>query len=293
MTKSSLIFFFFHRYINYTGILVILFTVLTACSNTKFIYTFAQKFIRDEISYFVDLNKEEEVFLNQQVSKMITWHQKSMLPSYAAYMIDIADKLELDKYSSADIAVMIAYGRSLIEETVIGLTPYASQFLIRHQTVDDIQFIKQRMVKRYQKRLEEISKPPEVRYEDRLNRLMSNFERFFGELSDTQIILLETYALATLDDSKVRLYNRKMRQKVFIKFLSTQPTQEELMNYLNKLLLNGHEIINPTYHDFSEASLKRFQELLASILLISSEKQQESIIVNLRRYADDFIAVSR
>ena len=188
---------------------------------------------------------------------------------------------------------MIAYGRSLIEETVIGLTPYASQFLIRHQTVDDIQFIKQRMVKRYQKRLEEISKPPEVRYEDRLNRLMSNFERFFGELSDTQIILLETYALATLDDSKIRLYNRKMRQKVFIKFLSTQPTQEELMNYLNKLLLNGHEIINPTYHDFSEASLKRFQELLASILLISSEKQQESIIVNLRRYADDFIAVSR
>ena len=224
---------------------------------------------------------------------MITWHQKSMLPSYAAYMIDIADKLELDKYSSADIAVMIAYGRSLIEETVIGLTPYASQFLIRHQTVDDIQFIKQRMVKRYQNSQEEISKPVEVRYEDRLNRLMSNFERFFGELSDTQIILLETYALATLDDSKVRLYNRKMRQKVFIKFLSTQPTQEELMNYLNKLLLNGHEIINPTYHDFSEASLKRFQELLASILLISSEKQQESIIVNLRRYADDFIAVSR
>ena len=65
------------------------------------------------------------------------------------------------------------------------------------------------------------------------------------------------------------------------------------MNYLNKLLLRGHEIINPTYHDFSEASLKRFQELLASILLISSKKQQESIIVNLRRYADDFIAVSR
>ena len=47
------------------------------------------------------------------------------------------------------------------------------------------------MEKRRQERLEEFSESNETRYEDRVDRLTSNFERFFGTLNDEQLILLK------------------------------------------------------------------------------------------------------
>ena len=67
---------------------------------------------------------------------------------------------------------------------------------------------------------------------------------------------------------------------------------EEYPNYLNKLLLNGHTITNPSYKNFSEISLQRFHALLVNILAISSTMQREKIIKKLRDYAADFKAVS-
>ena len=64
---------------------------------------------------------------------MVNWHRTSILPKYADYLNNIADKLENDEYSPNDINKLLDDGRFLIEETVIGLVPYASKFLINHQ----------------------------------------------------------------------------------------------------------------------------------------------------------------
>ena len=111
------------------------------------------------------------------------------------------------------------------------------------------------MEKRQEERLEEFSQSNETRYEDRVDRLTSNFERFFGTLNDEQVILLKAHAQATLGDGVTRFENRTMRQKIFIKFLYTEPKESELTAYLNKLLLRGHLLTNPSYEAFSEVSL--------------------------------------
>ena len=95
-----------------------------------------------------------------------------------------------------------------------------------------------------------------------------------------------------MGDSKIRLNNRTKRQKVFVKFLRNQPTEQELTAFLNTLLLNGHMITNPAYQTFSESSLYRFRMLLVNILSISSAVQREIIISKLRSYAKDFKIVS-
>ena len=147
------------------------------------------------------------------------------------------------------------------------------------------------MLNRRQERIIELSKPEDILYEKRLERLIVNFERFFGDLENSQIILVEAHARITLNESRVRLHNRTLRQKIFIRFLRTQPTEMELTNYLNKLLLKGYTITNPSYKNFSELSLERFHTLLVNILAISSTLQRERIIQKLRGYAADFKAV--
>ena len=148
------------------------------------------------------------------------------------------------------------------------------------------------MLSRRQERIIDLSKAQDVLYEERFKRLVSSFERFFGDLKDSQKKVLKVYASETVNDSRVRLHNRTLRQKVFIKFLKTKPTEEELTNYLNKLLLEGYMITNPSYETFSEISIKKFHSLLVKMLAKSSIIQRETIITKLRNYAEDFKIVS-
>ena len=148
------------------------------------------------------------------------------------------------------------------------------------------------MLNRRQERMIELSKSEDILLKERLERLTSSFEGFFGDLKDSQLTILETHARLTLNESRIRLHNRTLRQKVFIRFLRTQPTEVQLSNYLNTLLLKGYVITNPSYQAFSEDSLNRFQFLLVSLLATSNLTQRETIINKLRDYSKDFKTVS-
>lgn len=273
-----------------TTLLII--SLLAACSSTRLIYTFADNFIKYEIEYFFDLDKEGKIYLGQQTTEMIAWHRKVMLPNYAKYLNNLADSIESDNFNTNDIKDVLADGRTIIEETVIGLTPRASKFLLRYLSNETIELMEKKMIERQKERMEELSIPRNLLFEKRLKRLTSNFERFFGTLSKEQMFLLKDHARLTLEDAMIRLQNRTKRQFVFIKFLRTQPTELELTIYLNKLLLRGHEITNPKYKTFSDASIERFGALLKNMLIISSNSQMNSVIIKLRNYAKDFSALS-
>ena len=209
-----------------------LIAVLEGCSSTRLIYAFAGGFIQDEVAYFLDLDEEEDAFLTQQVTEMVAWHRRTVLPNYAAYLTDVAKQWQ-GQYGAADIAEVLAAGQSLIEETVTGLTPHASKVLVRHMTGDDIAFMEEKMAMRRQERLDEISKPEDIRYADRIDRLKTNFERFFGDLTDGQVTLLEAHARATLGDPRVRLRNRTLLQRAFLAFLKTQPVEAALAHLIS------------------------------------------------------------
>ena len=274
-------------------ILIVINVLLVSCSSTQLIYSIADKFIQDEVEYFLDLNEKERVILNQKISEIVIWHRKSMLPKYSNYLVDISNKLEIGDYDTSNINKAVRNARFLIEETVTGLTPFASQILMRHRNVEAVKFIEKKMEMRRQERLEELSQSKDMLYKERLERLLSSFERFMSSLNEEQVKLLKAHASATFLDNSIRLKNRTMRQKVFIEFLKTQPDEEELTAYLNKLLLRGYEITNPTYQDFLEASLERFEFLLGDMLAVSTELQKKKIVKKLRSYSEDFKTVSR
>ena len=54
-------------------IFLVFLNILSACSSTQFIYTFVDRYIQDEIEYFIDLNEEDKVLLSQKVSEMVSW----------------------------------------------------------------------------------------------------------------------------------------------------------------------------------------------------------------------------
>ena len=149
-----------------TTLLII--SLLTACSSTRLIYTFADNFIKDEIEYFFDLNKEGKIYLGQQITEIIVWHRKVMLPNYAKYINNLADSIESDNFNTNDIKDLLADGRTVIEETVIGLTPRASKFLLRYLSNETIELMEKKMIERQKERMEELSIPRNLLFEKSL-----------------------------------------------------------------------------------------------------------------------------
>ena len=49
--------------IHHATILVTLITLVISCSSTRLIYTFVDKFIEEEVAYFLNLDVEEEILL--------------------------------------------------------------------------------------------------------------------------------------------------------------------------------------------------------------------------------------
>ena len=270
--------------------LTFLFLILsfTSCSNTRLAYNIAEGFIKKEVNYFINIDDKEEIILEQQISHMVAWHRTSMLPIYADYLKNIADEIQYNSNNTVYVVKAVDDARLLIEKTVIGLTPHASKYLVRHQTAEAIEFIKKKIELRKNKRLKEFTESDDELYKKRVKRIKSNFERFFGEITDEQFKLIQKYSRSTLTDFSIRYQNRMLKQNAFIQFLKTQPNEKELTIFLNRLLLRGYEIVNPDYQNFSQVWLDRFIELLENMLMISSKKQQEKITTKLRNYAKDF-----
>ena len=293
---SSLVYKMFCKsiYFQICKFLTFLFLIFsfTNCSNTRLAYNLAEEFIKKEVIYFINIDDKEEIILKEQISQMVAWHRSSMLPIYVDYLENIADEIQYNANNTVYVLKGVDDARFLIEKTVIGLTPYASKYLVRHQTADAIEFIKKKIELRKNKRLKEFTESDDELYKKRVKRIKSNFERFFGEITDEQFKLIQKYSRSTLTDFSIRYQNRMLKQNAFIQFLKTQPNEKELTIFLNRLLLRGYEIVNPDYQNFSQVWLDRFIELLENMLMISSKKQQEKITTKLRNYAEDFSSAS-
>ena len=273
-------------------ILIAFINLLVSCSSTRIVYSLAEEFFFNEINYYLNVDKNDKTFLDKQISEMIDWHRTSMLPMYSIYLTDMADRIFTGQYSTNDVKKLIINGRSLYEETVTGMTPYAAKFLVRYQNPQSIEHMKQKMQKRRDKRIKQLSESEEILFEKRLDKLILNFERFLGSLTDAQLNLLKDHSYLTLNDSMIRLHNRTQRQKLFIDFLENKPTEQELKVYLDKLLLQDPSITDTAQLAFSEVSLDRFQKLVVGILSISTSSQRETIVKKLLNYAKDFENIS-
>ena len=273
--------------------LLLLIFSFTNCSNTQLVYNITEEFIKKEVNYFIKVDEKDKILLKQLISQMVIWHRTSMLPIYADYLTNIANEIQSNSNNTVYVLKAVNDARFLIEKTVVGITPYVSKYLVRHQTADEIEFIKKKIELRRKKRFKELTIGDNASYKKRVKKIKSNFERFFGEITDEQLKLIQKYSRATLTFSNTRYKNRIMKQNAFIQFLKTQPNEKELTIFLNKLFLRSHEIVNPEYLNFSQVWLDHFIELLNNMLILSSKKQQEKITTKLRNYAEDFSSTSK
>ena len=267
-------------------------TGLAACSSLKIMYDFADDYIKQEAKFFLKFDEQGEQHLNDQVDKMMEWHNAIMLPRYAAYLRQLANQLDHGLYGATAITKGMKDGRILLQNTVAGVAPYVARILVRQTIIENIEHLRLKFIERSKEQKEKLARPIEKQTEDRTERLTKNVGRFMGDLNEIQNNLINRYAKSTINDAKRRLDNRNLRQSALLTFLAGKPNEMEIDAFISQIVLRAHEIVDPDYKGYSEKRIARFTTLLVNIFAASTNDQRQATSEKLRSYAQDFSDIS-
>ena len=265
---------------------------LAACSSFKIMYDFADDYIKQEAKFFLKFDEQGEQHLNDQVDKMMEWHNAIMLPRYAAYLRQLANQLDHGLYGATAITKGMKDGRILLQNTVAGVAPYVARILVRQTIIENIEHLRLKLIERSKEQKEKLARPIEKQTEDRTERLTKNVGRFMGDLNEIQNNLINRYAKSTINDAKRRLDNRNLRQSALLTFLAGKPKEMEIDAFISQIVLRAHEIVDPDYKGYSEKRIARFTTLLMNIFAASTNDQRQATSEKLRSYAQDFSEIS-
>ena len=265
---------------------------LAACSSFKIMYDFADDYIKQEAKFFLKFDEQGEQNLNDQVDKLMEWHNAIMLPRYAAYLRQLANQLDHGVYGATAITKGMKDGRILLQNTVAGVAPYVARILVRQTIIENIEHLRLKLIERSKEQKEKLARPIEKQTEDRTERLTKNVGRFMCDLNEIQNNLINRYAKSTINDAKRRLDNRNLRQSALLTFLAGKPKEMEIDAFINQIVLRAHEIVDRDYRGYSEKRLARFTTLLVNIFAASTNDQRQATSEKLRSYAQDFSEIS-
>ena len=285
-----------HRYVRVIGVrLALLFAVflpVAGCSQLSFIYGLAGSALEDEAAFFLDLDEEDERLVDRKIDEFLAWHDAAMLPRYAQFMKAQADLVAADKVDRVAVTDAVEALRLMLDDLVRGAAPYVAEILANHTTPDKLGHLERRMTERLEERRSELAEPEDERLEARIEKITDNLERFTGDLEDAQISRIRLYATQTVGANKRWLDARVNRQRAFLNFLAQEPSRAEITSFLHKIVLHGHEIVDPAYQSVSKARWQLFNALLADIMLSLSAEQRETMAETLRDYAAELQALS-
>ena len=265
---------------------------LAACSSFKIMYDFADDYIKQEAKFFLKFDEQGEQHLNDQVDKMMEWHNTIMLPRYAAYLRQLANQLDHGLYGATAISKRMKDGRILLQNTVAGVAPYVARILVRQTNIENTEHLRLIIIERSEEQKENLARPIEKRTEDRVERVTKNLTRFMGDLNEIQNNLVNRYAKSTINDAKRRLDNRNLRLSALLTFLAQKPTKMEIDAFIRQMVLRSHEIVDPDYKGFSEEWIDRFTIFLANIFAASTNDQRLATSEKLKSYAQDLSEIS-
>lgn len=268
--------------------------VLAGCSSFKVAYTFADDLLEGRAEDYLDLNADDSDILDAQMSQMIAWHKTEMLPQYAQFFQEQSDIADQNAWTRAGVAQMFVEFRHLLDETLEGAAPYVAEVLVLHTSPEKIEYLEARMAENTAElKEEELSESLEETIDEWVERRVSNFERFIGPLTDAQLAIVKLQAETAVDPQKRWLTNRTLRQKALVTFMRSEPSADEIAEFVHQILLHAHEIVDPEYKAETERRWALLEQLHYDILVTLTDEQRRELVFNLRSYASDMLELSQ
>jgi hypothetical protein len=267
--------------------------LLSGCSSLKIAYSFADSVLEGRAEDYLDLSAEQETDLKRQTAALIAWHRKTMLPKYAVFFRAQADIAEAGGWSRDQLSAAFTRFRALVDETVEGAAPFVAEVLAGHTTPEKLKYLEARMAEYIaEHRAQETKETPEQAVDGWVERRAERISRFTGPLTNEQLAVIRRYSESGMDKTMRWLENRELRQGALVTFLRAEPTRADLARFVHRILLHGHEIVDPAYRAIVEERWALRERMYFDVLKTLGDGQRRELVQTLRSYASDMIDIA-
>ena len=259
--------------------IVALILLLSACSSTTFFYNRLDFLIPWYMGRYVDLDREQSVFLDEQLLPFLAWHRNEELPRYLE-LLDQAENM-LDGPVAADDIARLSLAA---EEAWLRVEQRGLEWMIElgaqlsdEQMAEFIDELRKRQIK-YEKKY--LTRSDEEYREDALDNLRDNLQDYLGRLEPAQREALELHVSRLIRSDSVWLEERASWIDRLDAILQREPGWQQR---LREAIRTREETVSEAYTDTYNHNLAVINEAVAETLNTRTDKQDR----RLRREIDD------
>ena len=248
--------------------------------------------VRDRAETYLDIREDDDLVLEVEISELVSWHRNEMLPQYAAFFEGQAHLAEDSDPTRAQVDEAVKMFRRMIKDTSLGAAPYIARVLVNHTSKSKVDHIQAAMDEVLSERRELYDDPLADQIDAAVDKSVTNFERFFGTLTEGQIAIVREHKTQTYDPTGGWLDWRDKRQQDLLRFLRTEPSASDIEDYVKVALTTPEIIVGQAYRERADQWWAGQAALLYDLMITLDIEQRQTFVDNLHGYAVDMVELA-
>ncbi len=266
--------------------LVLIAAVLLSGCSIKLVYNNLDRFVRWQVSDYIDLDDNQRRYLNQEVKRLLAWHRSNHLPLYSDFMLKLPVQLSdtvtpstlrgvfeqftvwADEVESEGMPLAVNLLASLTDEQIAEL-PARLEESNRDIEKDEIDLDLEEAQAAWSKDLED------------------TMRRFTGRLNDEQVALIERRATAYQPERALWADYRRRWQEALLDLLEDRQSTGFDVRF-RTLVAARETYYGEEYTRISGENEQLSLEVVAAVLSNLSEKQSRRFAESLTELGEDF-----
>lgn len=252
---------------------VIALFVVSACSSTTYVYNRLDFLLPWYMDDYVDLNAEQEAYLDELLVPFLAWHRAQELPVYLTALNRIEDSLNEPLTPAGVGALVTDFESAWLRLQGEGLT----QLLDLGARLSDEQiaaFLEALWEQQREFEEEYLERTEAEFYEDNYDNTLDTFQDYIGKLSDVQRQWVRESSRQLLRSDQVWLQERALWLTQLAVLLERKPGWQQRVR---AAISARDDTASPDYQRIYEHNMDAIYQLTAQVLNARSKRQSRHL----------------
>lgn len=265
--------------------------ILGSCSTARLGYSNADTLAYWWMDGYVDFNSSQKTKVKRDIAQLLNWHRTTQLPQYAQTLTQMQALLAANP-GQADIENAFRQVEQFSQVILLKAVPELTDFVL---TMDESQ--KTHLARKFEKNNEDfrdkyVERTAEKQAKERRKKLFKQADEWLGSVSREQEAIINRYLekhpptyAQWLDDSIAR---QRLALQLITQIQTEKPSRETAQALVQRALLASYEPSEQAERRAqAEASRLAMQQLIVSILRVSTPEQKTHASKKLQNWIDD------
>jgi len=268
-------------------LLILASLLLLSCTRLDLAYRNLDVLVPWSLNDYLDMNRQQKNWLDQQLKEELAWHCKTQLPGYLTWLDGIRGMVARNQVTDQGLQDRTVEARQAVARVAEQITPSAAQ-LLRGMDDEQVREMRQNFAKDIEERQAKYVKTPLAQQvAERGERMEKRLSPWFGGLSPQQKERVASWSAQLGEQNRAWIANRAHWQAQFSSLMD-QRQQDDFESRLGQLLKDRERFWTPEYRTAFDNTEAQLRSLLVDLMAQSSAEQRQRLDQRLGKVRQDF-----